>query len=284
MATISEALDWAAELFSSADPSENLDIKIDAEVLLSHVTEKQRSYFYTWPESRLTLQQWQLYQSLCRRRQAGEPVAYIVGYREFWTLKLKVNKHVLIPRPETELLVETALEKMSDKGASVIDLGTGSGAIALALASERKGWLITATDISHEALTVARDNAMLNGINHVSFFQGSWCQPVSGRLFDLVVANPPYIAPDDKHLTIGDVRSEPDIALISAQEGLADIRAIASQAQRVLKSDGWLLVEHGYNQGASVSQIFDQEGYRNIDTVTDLGCHERVTMGQKYAG
>jgi len=220
---------------------------------------------------------------LIRRRQTGEPVAYLCGRREFWGLSLKVDHNVLIPRPETELLVETVLARLDKKlEATVADLGTGSGAIALALGSEKPAWKIVATDQSEGALEVARENARALNVPNVVFRAGEWTQALDKTHFDVIVSNPPYIEEGDCHLVEGDVRFEPVSALVSGKDGLEDIRQIAGTCREFLQLGGWLMLEHGYNQGESVRQIMTVEGYTDIETLEDLAGHDRVTLGRNF--
>ncbi|KEI70861.1 peptide chain release factor N(5)-glutamine methyltransferase [Endozoicomonas elysicola] len=259
--------------------------RLDAELLLAHTLNKPRSYFFTWPEALLTTEQLTSFQDLVEQRKSGVPVAYLTGFREFWSLQLKVTEATLIPRPDTELLVELALDPNLSKekvsGIRVVDLGTGTGAIALALAKERPVWKITAIDKSAEALAVARENAISNGIRNVDFMEGSWCSPLSEASIDMIVSNPPYIRNDDPHLNEGDVRYEPMTALSSGSDGLDDIRTIASESLLTLKPGGWLLLEHGYDQGKAVQNILTLEGFTQIRTEVDLAGHDRVSLAQK---
>ncbi len=266
-----------AELNDSNTPG------LDAELLLAHVLDKPRSYFFTWPEKDLTDQQWQDFQQLLEQRKKGIPVAYLIGEREFWSLTLRVNEATLIPRPDTELLVELALAQTlpDTANAKVLDLGTGTGAIALALAHEHPEWQLTAVDMSSEALTVARDNASLNHITNVRFLEGSWCEPVQSEQFDMIVSNPPYIRSDDHHLQQGDVRFEPITALASGADGLDDIRLIARQSYSLLKPGGWILMEHGYDQGEAVRRILAANHFIECKTKTDLSAQDRVTLARK---
>ena len=264
--------------------------RLDAELLLAHVLDKPRSYLFTWPEQLLDSTQVAGLRQLVSRRQAGVPVAYLIGQREFWHLTLKVTEATLIPRPDTELLVELALnpELLSWQEPSatvrVADLGTGSGAIALALASECPHWDIVAIDKSPAALAVARENAANNRITNTRFVEGSWCTPLAQNTMSLIVSNPPYIADDDPHLKEGDVRFEPISALTSGIDGLKDIRQIAQQALPCLVPGGWLLLEHGYDQGAQVQTILAQVGYTQIRTEADLADHDRVTAARRAVG
>jgi len=213
-----------------------------------------------------------------QRRRDGEPVAYITGHRGFWTLDLEVTPATLIPRPETELLVELALARMTPK-ANVADLGTGSGAIALAMARECPTASVVATDASIDALAVAERNATKHGIRNVRFAHGDWLAPLAGERFDLIVSNPPYIEADDPHLGQGDLRFEPASALASGADGLDDIRRIVAQARDHLAPGGWLLMEHGWNQGAAVRAVLSAAGYRDVLTVQDLEQRDRVSGG-----
>lgn len=277
---IDSALAEASRMLS-ASPTPRLD----AELLLAHTLSKPRSYFFTWPEKQLTEDQLSSFRGLIEQRQAGVPVAYLTGYREFWSLQLKVTEATLIPRPDTELLVELALSPSLLKGKisqiNVADLGTGTGAIALALAKERPEWAITAIDKSPNALDVARENATANEIGHVDFHEGSWCSPLTGSSMDIIVSNPPYIRSDDPHLKEGDVRYEPLTALISGTDGLVDIRTIARESLLTLKPGGWLLLEHGYDQGSAVQNILSMTGFTHIRTEADLAGHDRVSLAQK---
>lgn len=263
-----------ADLPGSDTPS------LDKEVLLCHVLNKDRAYLYTWPEKKLDQSQVTAFLALLERRNTGEPVAYLTGTREFWSLPLKVHPSTLIPRPDTERLVEVALELTSHQPLNVVDLGTGTGAIALALASERELWTVTGIDQSQEAVCLATDNATLNQLERVAFEVGSWCDGLTPESVDLIVSNPPYIAASDPHLTQGDVRFEPLSALVAAQNGLSDIVEIAKQSSACLKPDGWLMVEHGFEQAANVRQIFKGCGYGEVTSYQDLSGNDRVTVGR----
>jgi release factor glutamine methyltransferase len=256
--------------------------QIDAELLLAAALGATRAGLYAWPERALTPAERARFEALLERRILGEPVAYILEEREFWTLRLRVTPAVLIPRPETELLVETALELAGAMGGNalrVVDLGTGSGAIALALASERPHWQLLATDQSAAALQVASDNAVQLGICNVGFRQGSWCEALPEGLFDMILSNPPYIAPGDAHLGQGDLRFEPSHALVAAELGLADLQAICQAAPRHLTPGGWLLLEHGFEQGPAVRQLLASAGFMGVRTLADLNGLPRVTLG-----
>ena len=222
------------------------------------------------------------FEALLARRQAGEPVAYLTGTQGFWTLELEVSPATLIPRPETELLVELALARSPvDAGARIADLGTGSGAIGLAIAKERPRAAVIATDASRAALEVARRNATRNRIATVEFREGDWLAPLAGETFDLIASNPPYIADGDPHLGEGDLRFEPPSALSSGADGLDAIRRIVRDAPAHLASGGWLLLEHGWDQGEAVRALLEAAGFMDVETAQDLEGRDRVTLGRK---
>lgn len=253
---------------------------LDAEVLLCHCLRKSRSFLRAWPEHYPSTRQVAEFKTLVQLRAQGHPVAYLTGQREFWSREFKVSPDVLIPRPETELLIELALKLLpTGKPAKIIDLGTGSGVIAITLAAERPLVEVIAVDTSHSALAIAKDNARQVGAANVKFVNSAWMSNIEDLDFDLVISNPPYIASDDPHLQQGDVRFEPDSALVSAENGLRDIRLIAEQAREHLKPGGHLLVEHGYNQQAAVQTIFKNLNYQQISTHADLSGNPRVTSG-----
>lgn len=254
--------------------------QLEAEVLLAHILGTPRSFLYANPELELPYGRTAAFHSLVRRRAKGEPLAYITGRREFWSLALTVTPDVLIPRFETEILVECALEALEGgKAARVVDLGTGSGAVALAIASERSHCEVHGTDISPAAIDLARRNARELGLQRVQFHQGSWYAPLNGQ-FSLIVANPPYVRPDDPHLFEGDCQYEPRLALTDGQDGLAAIREITHQAPDWLLPGGWLMLEHGFDQGAAVRELMAAQGFEQVDTRQDLAGHERVTLGR----
>ncbi len=254
--------------------------RFESRLLLSHCLKKSQSYLLTWPEQILSTEVSQHYKQLTIRRAQGEPIAYLLGEKEFWSLPLKVTKDTLIPRSETELLVELGIG-FAKAGSKIADLGTGSGAIALALASELPDCDISATDYSVAALDVAIFNANHLKLNNVSFFQGNWGEPLDAQKFDLILSNPPYVEVCDPHLTQGDLRFEPVQALTAEDEGLADIKVITRFAKTALNPQGWLLMEHGYNQSQKVQQILKQYQFDKIKTWTDLAGVDRVTGGQK---
>ena len=256
----------------------------EAEILLGYVLDRDRAWLAAHDTDPLPREQAARFRALWARRLAGEPVAYLTGRRGFWTLDLSVNADVLIPRPETELLVETALARIpGDAAWDLADLGTGSGAIALALARERPACRVLATDRSAEALAVARANARRHGIGNVDFREGDWWAPLEGLRLDLIVSNPPYVPAADPHLSRGDVRFEPRGALASGPEGLDDLRTIIAGAPAHLHPGGTLLLEHGYDQGAAVRALLRAAGFTDVRTWRDLNGHERVSEGDTVA-
>jgi release factor glutamine methyltransferase len=256
---------------------------LEATILLGHVLGRDRAWFYAHPEADVAETEAARYRALLQRRREGEPVAYLTGVREFWSLELRVTPAVLIPRPETELLVETALQRIpADAECRVADLGTGSGAVALAIATERPACDVHATELDADALAIARANAERLLPGRVRFHSGSWCEPLSGK-FRLVASNPPYVDASDPHLRQGDCRFEPRAALTPGADGLAAIRAIAVQAGAVLEPGGWLVFEHGLEQGPASRALLEALGYEDVETRLDLAGHERVTLGRRPA-
>lgn len=255
--------------------------KRDAEILLSHVTGKSRSWLFAFDETVLSASQLTALEALIGRRARGEPIAHLVGEREFWSLPLRVSDATLIPRPDTELLVELALVRLPPSPASLLDLGTGTGAIALALASERPDCEVVGVDRITAAVALAQENAARLQLNNAAFVLSHWFCDLPARRFDLIVSNPPYIDAQDTHLQQGDVRFEPLSALVADEEGLADLRAIIAQAPDWLTPGGWLLLEHGWRQGEQVRALMRQHGYTAVTTETDYGGNPRVTLGQR---
>jgi len=273
--SIKNLLTFAREKLA-ASPS----ARFDAEILMAHVLESTRSFLYANPELELPGNRSDTFRGLIKQRAAGQPVAYLVESSEFWSLPLKVNPDVLIPRPDTERLVEAALLKIpTDADWRIADLGTGSGAIALAIASERPKCEVHATDISPAAIEVARENARQLGLGQVRFYRGSWSEPLKGK-FHLLVSNPPYIDADDPHLTEGDLRFEPRGALTPGSDGLSAIRFISRCAQAILVEGGWLMFEHGWEQGPATRKVMSDAGFINIETLQDLQGHDRVTTAE----
>jgi len=256
--------------------SDVLGDRLEAELLLAHALGVNRAWFFAHAEDVADAEGTRRFDALVRRRAAGEPIAYITGTRDFWSLTLEVTPATLIPRPETELLVELALDRLP-AGGSVVDLGTGSGAIALAIAKERPDATVVAVDVSAAALDVALRNARRLGLERVEFVQGDWFAPLNGRRFNLVISNPPYIEADDRHLGEGDLRFEPASALASGADGLDDIRRIASGADAHLLPGGAVLIEHGWNQGEAVRRILREAGLVDEFTARDLENRDRVS-------
>jgi release factor glutamine methyltransferase len=251
--------------------------RFDAEILMAHVLESSRSFLYANPEFELPSKRSEHFKRLVKQRAVGKPIAYLTGKSEFWSLPLKISPAVLIPRPETERLVELALEKIPPKANwRIADLGTGSGAIALALASERNNCEILATDISTEAIKVARENAHRLNFSQIQFLQGSWSNPLEGK-FQMILSNPPYIDANDSHLGQGDLRFEPRQALTPGVDGLSAIRKISELSYPMLLSGGWLMFEHGYDQGPATRAILKDKQFTAIETNQDLAGHDRVT-------
>ncbi len=274
--TLAEALEWASpQLHKITDTP-----KLDAEVMLLHIIHKQRGHLYTWPDERLTSEQVKAFGEMVARRLLGTPIAHIVGEREFWSLPFMVNPTTLIPRPDTEILVETALNLPMAENARVLDLGTGTGAIALSLAFEKPEWQITAVDKIIEAVALAKANRAHLKLPQVEIVQSDWFDSVGSYDFNLIVSNPPYIDETDEHLSQGDVRFEPQSALTAGEEGFADLYHIASCARDYLKPGGYLLLEHGYGQAIQLRDKMIELGYENVATVRDFGSNDRCTLGR----
>ncbi len=254
--------------------------KLDAQILLAQVLNKTTSYLYTWPDQVLTTEQQANFLKLLSLREQGQPIAYIVGYKEFWSLNFKVSPATLIPRPDTEVLVEQVLGNHSQSPIRCLDLGTGTGAIALALASERAKWQIDAIDFNEQAVALAQENAQCLSLTQVNIFQSDWFDnvPLTSQ-YQVIVSNPPYIDQADQHLAQGDVRFEPSSALVAENHGLADIEHIIHCAKQFLTAGGWLYFEHGYDQGAQVRRLFTDAGYHSIQTAKDYNANDRITYG-----
>lgn len=273
MTSIRECLQRADELDSDS-------ARLDVELLLARVLDKGRTYLYTWPDQALSDSQLEAFESLFKQRRQGRPVAHLLGEREFWGLDLSVDASTLIPRADTETLVEVTLELEVPENASVLDLGTGTGAIALALASEKRQWQLLAVDRSEDAVALAEGNRRKLGLENVAVRQSDWFQSVDASGFHIIVSNPPYIDAADPHLQQGDVRFEPLTALVAEDQGLADIQHIIDSSRDYLIKEGWLLLEHGYRQAQAVRELMLQAGYDSVRTRQDLGGNDRVTLGK----
>mgnify|MGYP000754817578 CR=1 FL=1 len=252
--------------------------RLDVECLLCHSLDCDSTYLRTWPERILTSEEYDYFQALLARRVKGEPIAHICGTRSFWTLDLLVTPDTLIPRPDTEVLVETVLANHQELSLNCLDLGTGTGAIALALASEKSGWQIDAIDFQKEAVALAKSNGQRLGFKDVNIYQSDWFSNVdSQKRFDVIVSNPPYIDALDKHLEQGDVKFEPKSALVSADSGYADIENIIKNSKNYLKEHAWLYFEHGFEQAKQIQRLFAQHGFSEATTVKDYNDNDRVT-------
>jgi len=273
MATIGSLL---AEAVLPNSPS----ARLDAEILLAAALGKARSHLHTWPEREVSDEAAERFVGYLQRRRGGEPVAYILGQQGFWSLDLEVAPHTLIPRPDTELLVETALALLPAMPARVLDLGTGTGAIALSLASERPGWIVVGVDRVSEAVALAERNRQRLKLSNAAFCESHWFSALVGQRYQLIISNPPYIAAADPHLAEGDLRFEPTSALVAGADGLDDIRLIVAQAPQHLEPGGWLLLEHGFDQAAAVRELLSVQGFVEVDSRRDLGGHERISLGR----
>ncbi|WP_312074412.1 peptide chain release factor N(5)-glutamine methyltransferase [Atlantibacter sp.] len=263
-----------AQLVNSESP------RRDAEILLGFVTGKTRTFIMAFGETPLTGAQQVELDALLARRVTGEPVAYLIGEREFWSLPLMVSPATLIPRPDTECVVEQALARLPATPCRILDLGTGTGAIALALASERPDCEVVAVDKVPQAVELARRNARRLDMTRVAIYQSDWFSALPGQRFTLIVSNPPYIDTEDEHLSLGDVRFEPRSALVAPDKGLADIDYLIREARAHLEPGGWLVLEHGWQQGEAVRALFNKAGFKAVKTGLDYGGNERLTMGQ----
>lgn len=269
---------WLREAISQLHVSDSP--RRDAEILLEYVTGKGRTWILAFGETELTDAQRQQLAALLARRRRGEPIAHLIGEREFWSLPLFVSPATLIPRPDTECLVEQALARLPAASCRILDLGTGTGAIALALASERPDCDVTAVDRMPEAVALAQRNATRHAITNVRILQSDWFSALAGNRFEMIVSNPPYIDEQDPHLSQGDVRFEPLTALVAGDQGMADIKHIIERARAVLMPEGMLLLEHGWQQGTAVRDAFVRAGYHDVETCRDYGDNERVTLGR----
>lgn len=273
--TIAELLEHASQQLQNSDSA-----RLDAEVLLGFVLQKSRTQLRTWPEKFVSVAEQEQFLNLVAQRKAGQPVAHLTGEREFWSLPLQVNNSTLIPRPDTETLVAAVLELELPERAQVLDLGTGTGAIALAIKSERHHWQVTAVDKSAAAVALAKDNSGRLQLP-IRVLESDWFSAIAaGTQFDLIVSNPPYIDQQDPHLSLGDVRFEPHTALVADACGLADIQAIIELSTSHLKPAGWLAIEHGWQQAEAVRDLFIKKGYKNVSSLADYANVDRVTIGR----
>ena len=270
---------WLLQAKQQLEQSGSDSARLDAEILLGYALDKNRSWLYTHSDYALSDAELIKINALLAKRIAGQPIAHLVGERDFWSLSLYVNSSTLIPRPDTETLVEWALELPLLANARILDLGTGTGAIALALASEQPSWQVTGVDKSEDAVELAYKNAKKNQLQQVEFKASDWFEQVIGS-FDLIVSNPPYIDGQDPHLQQGDVRFEPMSALVAEQQGLADIVHIIDQAPHYLRDQAWLLIEHGYQQAEQVRELLKAKGFQQVETREDLGGQPRISGGQ----
>ena len=272
--TIADCLARSRELRDSDSP------RLDVELLLARVLERDRAYLFTWPERQLSIAQQRAFEHLLQLRLEGHPIAHLLQQREFWGLELEVDASTLIPRPDTELLVDISLKLDLPRNSRVLDLGTGTGAIALALAAERSQWLVLGVDRSLAAVELAERNRKRLGLVNVSLRCSDWFAAIERRDFNLIVSNPPYVAADDPHLSAGDLRFEPRSALVAGADGLDDLRSIIAKSQQFLAPGGWLLLEHGYDQAEAVRELLRGAGLGAIATHRDLGGQPRVSLGQ----
>ena len=275
---IKQALQQASQNLAESSPT----ARLDAQVLLTHILQCNTAHLLAWPEKTLNEEQLTNFQQLIQQRQQGLPVAHLTGLREFWSLNFSVNNSTLIPRPETETLIEFILDKFSDRERiKLLDMGTGTGAIAITIATEKPGWTIFASELSADALKLARHNSNYHQTNNISFVQSNWFTNIKQSDFDIIVSNPPYIANNDPHLLVGDVRFEPQSALSAGAAGMDDIEHLCLHANKHLKKNAWLIIEHGYNQKLLVSDCFTKNGFIQIEQKQDLSGHIRMTAGKK---
>ena len=279
---IQQALKQAALLLdTSSSASSDNDSRLDAQILLKHVLQCNSAHIIAWPEKVLEEEQQERFLQLIKQRAQGIPVAHLTGSREFWSLEFDIDDSTLIPRPETETLVEFILASFGDrKNLHLLDLGTGTGAIAIAIAKEKPRWEIAGCDISAAAIKLARRNSEKHGISNIEFVESNWFDRLLNGRFDIIVSNPPYIADQDPHLHLGDVRFEPRSALVSGKTGMDDIEHLCQHAKQHLKDAGWLVIEHGYDQQKQVYDCFEANAFIEIETRRDLSGHIRMTAGR----
>lgn len=274
MYNIQAALDWARQALSLSQTPQ-----LDAQVLLGHVLAVDRSYLYAWPDKTLTEEQTNHFERLVGERKKGKPIAYLVGHQEFWSMTFQVNEHTLIPRADTEILVESLLDKIPNHHVQILELGTGTSAIACALAKERDTWDITATDVSLPALEIAKQNAMHLGFLNIQFIHSDWFQNIPAKRYDAIISNPPYVEENSPYLQ-DSIQFEPKTALTSGSDGLEAIKHIIKAAPDYLKQNAWLLLEHGDSQAEAVSALLLQRGYSHISQKRDLAGMIRVSMAK----
>jgi len=274
--TVKEAIECFTDKLSSTSDTPRLD----TELLIATVTSQSRTQLFAHSERELTSAENKQLEKYIKRRQAGEPIAYLIGYKEFWSLGFQVTSDVLIPRPDTEILIEWALQNLPEnETCRIADLGTGSGAIAITLAYERINWIIDAVDNSKRALKIAQKNAQRHHVKNVNFHNGEWCKPLPYKHYHAVLANPPYISSDDSHLQ--QLKYEPQSALNGGEDGLDAIRVIAKEAKQYLAESGWLVVEHGYDQSERIVALMKEHGYCGVKDHLDLGGRPRMVVGRR---
>lgn len=275
MTTVTELILKAEQSINSSESA-----RLDAEILFCDVMHLNRTRIYSHPDQVVPDDKLALFKSLIEQRQHGHPIAHLTGKKEFWSLEFAINEDTLIPRPETELLVETALQIIPENAAfNILDLGTGSGAIAIAIASERPNCTIVATDINTNTLAMAKKNAEAHQLQNIQFYLSNWYQNISSQEFNLIVSNPPYIRQDDENLSLGDVRFESELALVAGIDGMQAINIILEKAKHYLASDAYLLIEHGYDQRSLVQGAFLKHNFKQLKTFQDLSGQDRMTMG-----
>ncbi len=277
MPSILELLEWGKVALSSSKDVPQLE----AQVLLAHVLGCTRATLYTWPEQEVPPEKAQAYKELIQRRQQHEPIAYLIGHKEFWSLSFDVTQDTLIPRADTELLVQVVLDHLPESPQEVIDVGTGSGVIACTLAHSRPQWQLYGLDVSLKAINIARKNAQNLKIKNVQFIESDWLQGLEPKLYDAIIGNPPYIRQGDVHLIHGDLPFEPQIALTPGPTGLEAFQAILAQAPAFLKPKGLIAFEHGFDQASSVRDLLQHSGYKEIKTFQDYSGNDRVTIGYR---